>query len=161
MRLFQGCFFVIGLVFSRKCGLFIRWSHWFGWYLTSSWIRWFIRQCFQRVIWGRGFRQNYKSIMCHTDTFFFPRCIHTDTFFLHHCIIMTECVFQLFLRTVYHLHHIIKLWMPIFVRVKLTSQRTIGFFHIILCWRLIQTKNIIIQFINLRFLRVLNNSLNK
>ena len=46
-----------------------------------------------------------------------------------------------------------------FSGVKLTSQVTIGFFHIIVCWRLIQTKNIIMKFITLIFLRVLNNSL--
>ena len=117
MRLFYVCFFIIRLVFSRKCGWFIRWCHWFGWYLPCSWIRWVIRQCFKWVIWGQAFIRNYNSILCHTDTLFFP-----------HCIIMTECVLQFFLSLVYDLHHIRKLWMLIFVRLKLTSQVTIGFF---------------------------------
>ena len=117
MRLFQGCFFIITLVFRRKCGCFIIWHRWFDWYLSSSWIRWVTRQCFQRVIWGQGMRQNYNSIMCRTDTLSFP-----------HCIIMTECVFQLFPSLVYQLHHISKWRMLVFVRVKLTSQGTIWFF---------------------------------
>ena len=161
MRFFQGYFFIIILLFSRKCGWFIRWHHWFGWYLPSSWIIWVIRRFFQLVIWGRGFRRNYNIILCHTDTFFLPHFIHTETFLFPHCIIMKECVFQFFLRIVYHLHHIRNILMLIFVRVKSTSQGKIGFFRIILCWRLLQTKNKIIQFTTLRFLRVLNNSLNE
>ena len=160
MRLFQGCFFIIILLFSLKCGWFIRWRHCFGCYFPSSLIKWVIRRCFQRVIWRQGFRLNYNSIMFHTDTWFFPHCIHMDTFLLPHGIIMTECVFQLFLSLVYHFHHIRNLWMQIFFRVKTTSQETIRLFHIVLFWRLIQTKNKIMQFVILHFLIVFNNSLN-
>ena len=63
MRLFQECFFVIILVFSRKFGWFIIWRHWFGWVLTCNWIRWFIRRYFRRVTLGRrgrGIRQNLQ-----------------------------------------------------------------------------------------------------
>ena len=127
MRLFQGCFFTIRLVFSQKCGWFIKLHHWFVWYLPSSWIRLVIRRCFQQVIWGQGFRKKYNSILCHTDTLFLPHFIHTDTFFFPHCIIMTQCVFQLFLRLVYYLHHIRNLWILTFIRVKFTSQGTIWF----------------------------------
>ena len=106
MRLFQGCFFIIILVLSRKYGLFIRWSHWFGWFLPCSWIIWVIRKCFQWVIWGQwvqGIRRNFYGILWHTDIFVFPNWI-----------IMTQCVFQLFLSLVYHQHHIRSLWMLIF-----------------------------------------------
>ena len=134
MRLFLGCFFIIRLLFSRKSGWFIRCHHWFGWYLPYSWTRWFIRTCFKRVILGRGFRRHNNCILCHMETFLFPHCTHMDTFFFPHfintdtsffphCIIMTQCVFLLFLILVYHLHHIRNFWMLIFVRVKLTSQR--------------------------------------
>ena len=51
--------------------------------------------------------------------------------------------------------------MLIFVRVRSKSHFTIGFFHIILCWRLIKTKNTIMQIFTLQILRVLNNLLNK
>ena len=115
-------------------------------FFPYTWIRWFIKRCFQRVMWRwwvQGLRRNYISILCHTDTFIFPNCI-----------IITKCLFQFFLSLVYHFHHIISLWILIFVRVKSTSQDMIGFFHIILCWRLIQTKNMMMQFITLIFLRV-------
>ena len=161
MRLFQGCFFIFRRVFSQKYVWFIIWRQWLGWYLLSSWIRWCIRGYLQRVILGWGFRRNYNSILCLMDTLFFPHFIQTDTFLLHHSIIMTLFVFQFFLSLVYHLYHIRKLWMLILVKVKFTSQVTIGFFHIILCWRLIQTNNKIMQFITLRLLRLLNNSLNE
>ena len=72
-----------------KRGLFMIWNHWFGWYLPSSWTRRLNRRCFQRFIWGRGFRQNYNSILCHIDTLLFPHCIHTDTLFFPYCTIMT------------------------------------------------------------------------
>ena len=122
----------------KKRGWFIRWYHWFGWYLPSSLTRWFNRRCFQRVIWCWGIRRKYNSIQWYTETFFFPHCIHTDTFFLPHCIhtdtfffpyciIMTSCVSQFFLSLVYHFHHIRTLLMLIFVRVKSKSQGTIGF----------------------------------
>ena len=51
--------------------------------------------------------------------------------------------------------------MIICVRVRPKSQFTIGFFHIILCWRLIQTKNMIMQIFTLQILRVFNNLLSK
>ena len=51
--------------------------------------------------------------------------------------------------------------MLIFVRLKLTIQENIGFFRVILCLRIIKTKNKIMQFITLRFLRVLKSSLNE
>ena len=41
------------------------------------------------------------------------------------------------------------------------SQFTMGFFHIIICWRLIQIKNMIMQILTLLFLRVFNNLLKK
>ena len=46
---------------------------------------------------------------------------------------------------------------------KLNSKNhfTIGLFHIMLCWRLIQNKNMIMQIITLLFVRVLKNLLNK
>ena len=84
--------------------------------------------------------------MCHTDTFLFPNCI-----------IITQSVLQSFISLVYHTHHCRSLWMLIFIWVISKSQITIGFFHIILCWRLIQTKNMIIQIITLLILRVLDN----
>ena len=78
---------------------------------------------------------------------------------LPHFVIMTQCVFQFLLRLVYHENHIRSHFMLIFVRVKLTNQVTIGSFCLILCWRLIQTKNMIMQFITLLFLIFLNNLL--
>ena len=145
---FQGCFFNIILFFSQRPGLFIIWSHWFGWYFPSSWT-------------GFVIRKKYFSILCHTDTFFFTHSIHTGTLFFPYFIIMAKCAFQIFLSLDYHAHHFSNLWMIIFVRVKSKIQVTIGFFHIILCWRPIQTKNAIMQFIAFIFLRVLNNSLNE
>ena len=136
-RFFQGSFFIIRLVFSWKCGCFIRWRHWFGWYFPSFLIIFFIRQ-------------NYNSILCHTDTFFFP-------YFTN----MMKCAFQLFLSLVYYFHHFSNLWILVFVRVKSKNQGTTGFFHIILCWRLTQIKNVIIQFITFLFLRLSKNSLNE
>ena len=97
-------------------------------------------QCFQRVIWGQGFRQNYDSILFHMDTFFFPHCIHMDTLFFPHCIVMTQRVFQFFLSLVYLFQHIRNMWMLVFVKLKSMSQGTIGFFHIILYWRLIKNQ---------------------
>ena len=120
MRLFQWWFFIVILVFSRKCGWFIRSRHWFGCFLPCTWIRWVIRRCFQLVVWGRwgqGIGRNFNIIMCRTDMFLFP-----------HCILMMQCIFQFFLSLVYHEHHIISLWMLISVRVKSTSQVKIGFF---------------------------------
>ena len=46
-----------------------------------------------------------------------------------------------------------------FVRVRSKSQFTMGSFYIILCWRLIQTKNRIMQIFTLQILRLLNNLL--
>ena len=74
-------------------------------------------------------------------------------------IIMTEYVFQSFLRFFYHAKISRRLWMLIFVRVRSKIQFKIGFFHIILCWRLIHTKNTILQNFNLQILRVLKNFL--
>ena len=108
--LFQGCLFIIRLMFSRKCGLFIRWRHYFGLFLPCTLIIWFIRRCFQQVVWGRlrrRTRRNFNIILCHTDTFLFP-----------HCIIITKCVFQLFLSFIDHEHHIRSLCMLIFSRVN-------------------------------------------
>ena len=68
---------------------------------------------FQQVIWGRGCRRNYNIILCHKNKLLFSHCIHTDNFFFLHCIIMTECVFQLFLSLIYHLLHIRKFWILI------------------------------------------------
>ena len=51
--------------------------------------------------------------------------------------------------------------MLIFVKVKSNIHGTIGLFHIILCQRIMQTKNMIMQFTTLLFLRVLNNLLNE
>ena len=213
MRLFQGCFFITRLAFSRKCGWFIRWRHWFGWFFSCTRIIWVIRRCFWRFIWGRwgqGIRQNFNIFLCRMNTLFFIcvfHCgfcsllifrnllllIHTSahfslfllffcffllfpnsfvfypSFFLTfnifllfpHCIIIKKCVFQLFLSLVYHAHHIRCLWVLIFVRVILKCQFTIGFFRIILCWRLIQTNNMIMQIFTLLFLRLLKNLLTK
>ena len=152
MRLCQGYFFIIKLVFSQKCGWSIMTS--LVWLVfPCNWIRRVIRRCFQRGIWvrwGREIRRNFIIILC-----------HKDTFLLSHCIIMTQYVFQFFLSLVYHENHIRGLWILIFVRVKSMSQVTIRFFSFILCWRLIKTKNMIMQFIILLFMRVLNNLMNK
>ena len=49
------------------------------WLLPCTWIRWVIRQCFQRVIWwqrGRGIIQNFDILSCHKDTFLFLHVLH-------------------------------------------------------------------------------------
>ena len=76
-----------------------------------------------------------------------------------HCIIMTQYIFQSFLNLVYHAKISISLWILFFFRVISKSQFTIGFFQIILCWRLIQKNNMIMQIFTLQILRVLNNLL--
>ena len=78
-----------------------------------------------------------------------------------HCIIMTQYVFQSLLSLVYCAKSSISLWMLIFVRVILKRQFMICFFQIIVCWILIQTKNMKIKNFILKILRVLNNLLNK
>ena len=78
-----------------------------------------------------------------------------------HCIIMTQYVFQFLLSLVYHAESSRSLRVLIFVRVISKSQFTIGFFQIILCRGLIQTKNMIMQNFTLQILRVLNNLLNE
>ena len=136
MSLFQGCFFIIWLVFSWKCGWFIRWHHWFGWYLTSSWTRWFNIQCFQRVIWGQGFRLNYNSILCHTDTLFSPNFIHTDItdIWVHqvHIIrtdrvhIYTHFSIMLFTATSYFvIKHVLKMIYLKYMHIKKNGYRSI------------------------------------
>ena len=79
MRLFQEYFFIIRLVFSRKCGLFIWWRHWFGCFFPCTLIRWVIIRCFQRVIWGqlgRWIRQNFNIFLWRMDTFLFLCVFH-------------------------------------------------------------------------------------
>ena len=79
MRLCQGCFFLIRLSVSMKCGWFIRWRHWFGWFMSCNWIRLVIQQCFWRVIWwqwGRGIRLNIDILYCRMDTFLFLCVLH-------------------------------------------------------------------------------------
>ena len=103
MVFFQGCLFIIRIVFSWKCRCFIRWRCWFGWYFACFWIRIVIRQKYNCLLW------------------------HTDTFLCPNCIIITQCVFQYFLSLVYHPHHFWSVFMNIFVRVKLKRHGTIGF----------------------------------
>ena len=148
MRLFQGCFLIIRLVFSRKHEWFIRWHHWFGWYFPCIWIIWVIRRCFQRVIWGQWrqhIRQHLNSILCHMYTF--PPS----------------------------LHHYDRMCLPIRPQPRLSfasHQKVLSAYfchggideqdkNIILCWRLIQTKNMIMEFVIPCYLRLWNNSLNK
>ena len=199
MRLFQRCFFIIRPAFRLKCEWFIIWRHWFGWFLTCTWIRWVIRRCFWQVIWGLGGQriiQKIYIILCCMDTLFFLcvfHCgfnsllifrnllliihisVHFSLFILFlwflllfsnsllfytisfltlniflsflippHCIIMTQYFFQYLLSLLYHAKTSRSLWIIIFVKVASKSQFTIGIFQIILCCRLIQTKNMII-----------------
>ena len=79
MSFFQECLFIVRLVFSLKCGWFIRWQHWFGCFLSCTWIRWFIQRCFRQVIWGwwgRGIRQHFDIFSVRMDTFFFLCIFH-------------------------------------------------------------------------------------
>ena len=78
-----------------------------------------------------------------------------------HCIIMTQYVFQYLLSLVYYSEIIRSLWIILIFRVILKRQFTVGFFKIILCWRLIQTNNMIMKKFTLQTLRVLNNLLNE
>ena len=103
--------------------------------------------------------------LCFPNSFVLsPRFFLTLKIFLYllsppYCIIMTKYVFQSLLSLVYHEKGSRSLWMLLFVRVRFKTQFTIGFFQIILCWRLIQTKSMIMQNSILQILRVLNNSL--
>ena len=95
---------------------------------------------------------------------FSPRLLFTMNIFLYflsppHCIIMTKYVLQSFLSLVYHAKRSRSQWMLIFVRVRLKIQFTVGFFQIILYWRIVQRKNIIMQNFALQILRVLNKLL--
>ena len=74
-----------------------------------------------------------------------------------HCIIMTQYVFQSFLSLGYHAKNIRILWMLIFSGVDWRASLGIGFFQIVLCWRIIQTNNIIMQNFALQTLSVSNN----
>ena len=50
-----------------------------GWFLSCTWIRWFIRRCFQRVIWwrwGREIRQTSVIFLCRMYTFLFLCVFH-------------------------------------------------------------------------------------
>ena len=93
----------------------------------------------------------FYFLLCLTNLFVFsPSFLLTLNSFLSflspsNSIIMTQYIFQSFLRFVYHAKSSRILWMLIFVRVIPKSQFTISFFKIILFWRLIQTKNIIMK----------------
>ena len=79
MRLFQGCFFIIRPVFSLKRGWFIIRRHWFGSFLSCTWVILFIQKFLQRVIWGRrrqGIRRNFDIFSCCMDTFLFICVFH-------------------------------------------------------------------------------------
>ena len=76
-------------------------------------------------------------------------------------IIMMKYIFPSLISLVYHVKSSRILWMLIFVRVISKSQFMIGFLKIILCWRLIQTKNTIMQNFTLQILRVSNNLFNE
>ena len=171
MNLFQGCFFIIRPAFSLKCGWFIRWRHWFGSFLPYTSIIWVIQRCVWWVIWlrwGRGIRWKIDIILCCMNTFLFL-CVFHCVFclfliFLYllsppHCITMMQYVFQSLLGIFCHAKSSRSLWMLIFVRVGSKSHFTIVFFHIIICCRLAQTKNMIIQNFTLQTLSVSKNFL--
>ena len=79
----------------------------------------------------------------------------------HRCIIMTKYVFQSLLSLVYYAKVSRSLWLLIFWGLISKSQFTVDFFQIILCWRIIQTKNMIMKNFTLQILIVLKNLLKK
>ena len=185
-------------------------------FFSCTWIRWFIEQCYQRVIWWQrwqGIRQNFNILPCRMDMFFFisvSHCGFAACWYSGNCSFLflqasiSACFFRscayscTFLISSSYLQAsswrwrssslswvllIASLWrnthsnpcLASFIMQK--SEEACGclflsgwdqraslrwsFFQIILCWRLIQTKNIIMQNFTLQIMRVLKNLLNK